>query len=158
MKLYLFKILLSLLSLIVAIISLSIAKSLYLEANEIDTWPKISSTVSSLKVEERHLRRGRITYCPLVHVSFDLARHSYSSKLQISQEPCSPIQSDAQRFLEKFRVGETVEVFVNPIDPSNVRFVSYKLGFSFFALMFAGVIAAIGVVVLLLLPTSPKAR
>jgi len=66
------------------------------------------------------------------------AGEARESELQISQLPCSPIEQSALNTARDFGVGKTIDVYVNPENPSGVRFESYSLGWGFYVTLVIG--------------------
>ena len=139
MKDFLRKIIMLLCSLGVTLICLFLGHRFYVEVDETKAWRKITVTVVSTAVIKEVRQKGT-AYCPKIGVSFEQAGVSYTSDLEISQEPCGPIKQSIGKIANTFSVGKSLEVFVNPSKPSAVRLSTYSLGWVFYITVFCGVL------------------
>lgn len=150
MKIFLIKSLLVFLFTMVGLLCSLVAYSSYKNVSELKTWTKMKVSVVSAVVKEERRSKGT-TYCPQINVGFELLGQQHTSKLQISEGPCSPLQQVAARTAETYGAGKTLEVFVNPLKPSEVRLADYSLGWVFYLTLVAGVLSFVGVIVVLFL-------
>lgn len=150
MKIFLIKTLLVFLLAIVGLLCSLVAYSNYKNVSQLKTWTKMEATVVSSIVNEEHRSKGT-TYCPQISVGFELLGQQHTSKLKISEGPCSPLQQVTARTVETYSAGKTLEVYVNPLKPDEVRLATYSLGWGFYLTVFVGVLSFVGVVVVIFL-------
>ena len=140
MKWFLFKTFLATLLLVLGLLCLLLAFHSYTEVRELDSWELMTVDIVSSQVRKESRSKGA-TYCPNVRVGFMFAGEARESELQISQLPCSPIEQSALNTARDFGVGKTIDVYVNPENPSGVRFESYSLGWGFYVTLVIGCFA-----------------
>lgn len=148
MKMFLIKSLLVFLLTTVGLLCSLVAYSSYKNVIQLKTWTKMTVTVFSVAVSEEHRSKGT-TYCPHINVGFEMMGQPLTSKLQITQEPCNPLKHVAVRTAEAYGVGKTLEVFVNPLKPTEVRLATYSLGWVFYMTVIVGALSFVGVIVVL---------
>lgn len=147
MKTFLIKSMLVVLFTIVGLLCSLVAFSSYKNVKELKAWTKMGVAVVSSVVQEERRSKG-ITYCPQINVGFELLGEQHTSKLQISEGPCSPLQQVAARTAEAYAPGKTLEAYVNPQKPSEVRLATYSLDWVFYLTLVVGVLSFVGVVVI----------
>jgi hypothetical protein len=135
----LLKFLLISLIVVIALFSLFVAYSSYKKVADLESWNKISATVVSAAVAQEERTKGT-TYCPHVMVKYAVQGRPYSSKLDIADGPCSPMQSVVSKTIKQHSPGKVIEVFVNPVDANKVRVASYSLGVNFYLMIFVAVL------------------
>lgn len=124
-----------------------VALSSYKNVKELKSWTKTRVDVLSAVVKEERRSKG-IAYCPQIDVGFELLGQQHTSKLQISEGPCSPLQHVAARTAEAYGPGKTLEAYVNPQKPSEVRLATYSASWVFYLTLVVGVLSFVGVVVI----------
>jgi hypothetical protein len=150
MKIFLIKSLLVFLLTMAGLLCSLVAYSNYKNVSELKTWTKMEAAVVSTIVKEERRSKGT-TYCPQINVGFELLGQQHTSKLQISEGPCSPLQQFAARTAETYSAGKTLEVYVNPLKPNEVRLATYSLGWVFYLTVVVGALSFVGVIVVILL-------
>ena len=106
----------------------------YINATELKHWKKMHAQIVSTSVEKVTHKAGT-TYCPKIYANFELLDRVHMSEVQISQESCYPIKSVSIITTHTYAVGKTIEVFVNPSNPSEVKLNTYHLASSFYLLV-----------------------
>ncbi len=149
----LFKLFLIFFFLVIALVGALGAYSSYKKVNDLKTWQPLSATVISTSIEEEHRSKGT-TYCPIVKVEYAFLGQQQTSKLDIEDGPCGPIQSSVVNTIEKYKRGTVVNAFVNPEKPFAIRVANFSLGTNFYLMIFITVVGFTGVVYLWRTPAN----
>ena len=82
----------------------------------IETWRPVPATVQLVDIEPRRAGRGGMAYAPVVRYSYAVDGASYSaSRVTVLDEASS--RRWAEGIAARFRVGETVTAFYDPLHP-----------------------------------------
>lgn len=137
----------------VGLIGALFAHSSYKKVNNLKTWTPVNATVISSSISKEHRRKG-ITYCPVINVNYVFNEQALISKIEIEDGPCSLIKASIQKTIAKFKDGKTVDAFVNPSKPSEIRIEKFSLGILFYLMVLIVIICSIAALTLLLLPSK----
>lgn len=130
---------------ILALFSMLIAYTSYEKVDDLKTWQPLSATVTSSSIEEEHRSKGK-TYCPVVNVRYVFQDREQTSRLDIEDGSCSPIQSSVEKTIKNYQHGTLVNAFVNPEKASEIRIANYTLGTIFYLMSFLSVLLWGGVI------------
>lgn len=119
-----------------------------LKVNALKTWTLTEATVTATAITQEHRSKG-ITYCPDISVDFELLNTRHTSKLIISQTPCSPFKSSIKKTLRDYATGTTVRIYANPEEPGEVKLSTYALDWTFYMNL---VIASLSIATAIFLP------
>jgi Protein of unknown function (DUF3592) len=84
-------------------------------------WPKIASCIVTSVITEKESWEGRTRYVdniPTVEYTYDVDRKSYSGDNIAYKVFSSLTRPAAEKILEKYPIGATVDVHYNPSNPS----------------------------------------
>lgn len=125
----------------------------YKKVSDMSAWLESRAVVKSVNIDSKHRSKGT-AYCPLVIVSYSYNAIQFSSNLDINEYPCSPKELNIKKLLESLKIGENIDVFINPSNPEEVRLYSYSLGGIFYLLVGCTVAILIAFFIFLLTPAN----
>jgi hypothetical protein len=134
-----------------SLVSVLLAYTSYKKVADLKRWEKADATVISSKVVVDHRSKGT-TYCPSVKISYKFRKQLQTSFLEIKDGPCSPIKGSINKIVAQYKPGLTVDVYVNPDQPTKSRVTTFSLGFLFYLGIFLSIVLGGCTVYLLFIP------
>lgn len=84
--------------------------------NDTEKWVSANGTITKSEVIKNKIR-SRVSWCTKIEFAYEYGGCSYTSNKLRYGAGCDLIKSTAMEFTQKHKIGQTVQVFVNPEDP-----------------------------------------
>lgn len=87
------------------------------KGKETNNWVEITGKVTRSEVLRNQTSKG-VSWCPQVTVEYQFNDHLFETKNLGIGQGCDIVKANATRFTDKYKLGTTVPVIVNPAIPA----------------------------------------
>lgn len=120
---------------LISFVLILLTNSDYKEFKKQESWIATKASIQSSEIDSQKRKKGKISHCPLIKVSYVVNSKEFTSKLRLGEYPGSLFSQQTKKTLKRFPVGEDIDALVNPRNRNEVRASSYSLGWGFYLLL-----------------------
>lgn len=125
----------------------------YKKMDEMKTWIDSSAVIVSSSIDKVIASKG-ISYCPNIIVKYLFQEQSLNSKLILEDGECRPVKVFVKNKIEKYTKGVTVNILINPKEPTKISVANYSGGLMFYLMLFLSIISFIGLFIAIITPAN----